>query len=109
MSTFWRGVALLCLAGVVDVHGQQIPLVKSADIISEAIVLHDSGRYEEAIARYKTIPPRDTAYVQMLSELALSYDANKQYDEAIAICREGLKRPGRYEAHLMRAWRGVGP
>lgn len=102
MSTFWRGVALLCLAGVVDVHGQQIPLVKSADIISEAIVLHDSGRYEEAIARYKTIPPRDTAYVQMLSELALSYDANKQYDEAIAICREGLKRPGRYEAHLMR-------
>jgi antitoxin component YwqK of YwqJK toxin-antitoxin module len=102
MITFWRYVALLCLAGIANVYGQQIPLIKSADIISEAIVLHDSGRYEEAIARYKTIPPRDTAYAQMLSELALSYDANKQYDEAIATCRGALKKPGAYEAHLLR-------
>src|SRR5690606_28132355 len=41
-------------------------------------------------------------YAQMLSELALSYDANKQYDEAIATCREALKKPGAYEAHLLR-------
>ncbi|HEY8511241.1 MAG TPA: tetratricopeptide repeat protein [Cyclobacteriaceae bacterium] len=102
MITFWRGVALFCLVGFVSAYGQQIPLIKSADIISEAIALHDSGRYEEAIARYKTIPPRDTAYVQMLSELALTYDAAERYDEAIATCREALKRPGPYESHILR-------
>lgn len=102
MITFWRGVALFIMVCATDVHGQQIPLIKSAEIISEAIVLHDSGRYEEAIARYRTIPPRDTAYVQMLSELALTYDANKQYEEAIATCREALQRPGKYESHLLR-------
>lgn len=102
MATFWRCIALLWLVCVTAVHGQHVPLIKSGDILSEAIILHDSGRYEEAIARYKTIPPRDTAYTQMLSELALTYDANEQYDEAIATCREALKRPGRYEAHLLR-------
>ncbi|MFO7257568.1 MAG: tetratricopeptide repeat protein [Bacteroidota bacterium] len=102
MITFWRGVALVCLIGIVGAHGQQVPLIKSADIISEAIALHDSGRYEEAIARYKTIPPRDTAYTQMLSELALSYDAAGRYDEAIATCREALKHPGPYESHVLR-------
>src|SRR5690606_38893732 len=102
MATFWRCIALLWLVCVTAVHGQHVPLIKSGDILSEAIILHDSGRYEEAIARYKTIPPRDTAYTQMLSELALTYDANEQCDEAIATCREALKRPGRYEAHLLR-------
>lgn len=103
MATFGREVSLLLLLITVNATAQKVvPLVQSGQVMREAIALHDSGRYEEAIARYKTIPARDTAYVRMLSELALTYDANKDYEAAISTCKEGLKDPGEYEAHLLR-------
>lgn len=82
---------------------QKIKLINSGEVIKQAIVRYDSGQYAEAIALFKTVPKRDTNYVYMLSELALAYNANKNYKEAIEVCEEGLKFPSEYRAHLIRS------
>lgn len=91
---------------------QKIKLVNSGEVIKQAVTLYDSGRFEDAIALFKTIPKRDTNYVYMLSELALTYDANRNYKEAIETCEEGLRYPSEHRAHLFRtlgnAWDGEG-
>jgi antitoxin component YwqK of YwqJK toxin-antitoxin module/Tfp pilus assembly protein PilF len=102
MATFKHALALQLLFSAIYVPAQKIPLIGSGDVIKEATTFYDSGRYEDAIALYKTIPARDTNYVHMLSELAMTYDANKNYDEAIAACREALKQPDAYKAHILR-------
>jgi len=81
---------------------QKIKLINSGEVIKQAVVLTDSARYEDAIALFKTVPQRDTNYVYMLSELALTYNANKNYKEAIETCEEGLKHTSEYKAHLIR-------
>ena len=39
----------------------------------------------------------------MLSELALSYIANEEYDKALAGCEEGLKKASPFRAHFLRS------
>jgi antitoxin component YwqK of YwqJK toxin-antitoxin module/tetratricopeptide (TPR) repeat protein len=82
---------------------QKIPLIHSGEVITQATTLYDSGKYEDAIAKFLTVPKRDTNYVYMLSELAMAYNANKQFDKAIATCEEALAVPSIYKAHLLRS------
>lgn len=85
------------------VIAQKIPLINSGEVIGQATVLYDSGKYEAAIAKFLTVPKRDTNYVYMLSELALAYTANKQYEKTIAVCDEALAKPSIYKAHLLKS------
>jgi len=80
---------------------QKIPLISSGAVIERGTALYDSGKYQEAIREFLTIPKRDTNYYYMLSELALTYIANKENDKGIAVCQEGLKKPTEYRAHFI--------
>lgn len=73
------------------------PLVNSGALISEAIKLHDQGKYKDALAAYKQISRNDTNYVYALYEAALSLHADSQFVEAIRFCEEGLREKGERE------------
>lgn len=93
----------LCLLIITPcLFAQKIPLINSGDVMKQGITLYDSGKYEEAIAKFLTIPKRDTNYMYMLTELALTYNAAKQYDKALAVCEEILAKPSLYEADILR-------
>ncbi|MBA4056976.1 MAG: hypothetical protein C0490_19835, partial [Marivirga sp.] len=77
--------------------------VNAREVIDQGKLLYDSGNYPAAIEKYLTIPKRDTAYVYMLSELALAYLGNKEYDKAITACKEGLQDLSIYRAHFLRS------
>ena len=80
---------------------QKIPLINSGEVITHAKALYDSGKYEASAIKLLTVPKRDTNYVYMLSELALTYIADKKYDQAIEACNEALKKPSEFNAHIL--------
>jgi len=84
------------------VSAQKIPLINSGEVIDLGKQLYDSGKYEAAISKYLTVPKRDTNYVYMLTELALTYMANEQYDKAITTCDEALTTRSINRGHLLR-------
>src|SRR6188768_50172 len=97
---------LVCTVGImlsIICTAQKIPLINAAEVIVQGKVLYDSGKYADAIKVYLTIPKRDTAYVDMLTELALTYTANEEYDKTIAVSEEALKIPSVNRAHLLRS------
>src|SRR5687767_10459288 len=73
------------------------PLINSGALISDAIKLHDQGKYKDALAAYRQISRNDTNYVYALYEAALSLQADSQFVEAITFCEEGLKQKGERE------------
>src|SRR5687767_5970916 len=77
--------------------------IKASEIITRGKELYDSGKYEEYIAQFITIPKRDTGYVNMLSELASSYIASEEYDKALASCEEGLAKASPFRSHFLRS------
>ncbi|RAV99403.1 toxin-antitoxin system YwqK family antitoxin [Pseudochryseolinea flava] len=87
-------------------HAQTtIPLIHSGEVIEKGKTLYDSGKFDEAVKLYQTIPARDTNYVKMLSELALTYIALKKPEKAIETCELALKQPTleHYRNHLVRS------
>jgi len=97
---------LLVLAAMVayaSVYSQKIKLINTAEVVENGKLLYDSGKYALAIEKYLTVPKRDTGYVYMLTELALTYIAAEEYDKAIATCEEGLSKPSQYRAHLLKS------
>ena len=81
---------------------QNIKYIDAGKVIEEADVLYDSGRYEDAIALLKTVPERDTAYAQSLSELIYCYIDSKNYYQALAVTEEALRSPSEDRANLLR-------
>ena len=74
---------------------------KSAnDLIGEGTSLHDAGRYDEAIARYRQALALDPGNATALYEIAFSYHAKKDYAHCLEAVREGLRRPGDQGARL---------
>jgi tetratricopeptide (TPR) repeat protein len=74
---------------------------KSASrLIEEGQSLHDAGRYDEAIARYRQALALDADNAAALYEIAFSYDAKKDYAHCVEATREGLRHPGDYGARL---------
>ncbi len=93
-------VSLFILSATV--FAQKIQLINSGEVIENAKTLYDSEKYEIAIKNFLTVPERDTNYVYMLSELALAYTGNKEYDKALETCEKALKNPGSFRAHLLK-------
>jgi len=80
----------------------QPKLINSGEVIERGKALYDSGKYAEAILLYKTIPERDTNYMYMLTELALTYFAAEKFDSAIATADLALKTPSYQNSHLLK-------
>ena len=101
MIRFWLLAAALVISATC--FSQNPRFINASEIITKGKELYDSGKYKESIAQYLTIPKRDTGYVNMLSELALSYIANEEYDKALASCEEGLTKASPFRAHFLRS------
>ncbi|HET6545067.1 MAG TPA: tetratricopeptide repeat protein [Chryseolinea sp.] len=101
MIRFWLLAAALVIS--VACFSQNPRFINASEIITKGKDLYDSGKYKESIAQYLTIPKRDTGYVYMLSELALSYIASEEYDKALASCEEGLAKASPFRAHFLRS------
>jgi tetratricopeptide (TPR) repeat protein len=71
-----------------------------ADLIRQGTSMHDAGRYDEAIARYRQALALDSGNATAWYELAFSYDAKKDYAHCLEATREGLKHPGDQGARL---------
>jgi antitoxin component YwqK of YwqJK toxin-antitoxin module/Tfp pilus assembly protein PilF len=59
----------------------------SHQLVEKGILLHDEGKYEEAIALYDRISKCDPNYPWALYESALSYSALDQPETALSKCR----------------------
>ncbi len=86
---------LLCVAGIalpIFCQAQDVSrlLIHSGKAINEGVKLHDEQKYPEAIAKYKLVSRSDTNYAWALSELALTYIMQQEYNKAIAVAKEGL-------------------
>jgi antitoxin component YwqK of YwqJK toxin-antitoxin module len=66
------------------------PYPKPAVVIDEGIKLHDEENYSEAIKKYKMVHENDSFYALALYELALSYTADKLYEDARQAALKGL-------------------
>ena len=75
-----------------DSPAQQIQLINSGKVIEKAKSLYDSGDYAQAIKEFYKVPERDTNYVLMLAEAALTHIAAEQYDEALALCEKRFNK-----------------
>lgn len=82
---------------------QHPAFIHAAEVIAKGKALYDSAKYKESIEVFLTVPERDTGYVSMLSELALSYIANEEFDKALSACDEGLKKTSPYRSHFLRS------
>lgn len=101
MNRFCLTAAVIAIS--FTAYAQNPTLINAEEVINKGKELYDSGKYKESIAQYLAIPKRDTAYLYMLSELAMSYIANEEFDKALESCEEGLKKPSPYRAHFMRS------
>jgi uncharacterized protein len=96
---------LIVLAVVFSFSGwaQKIPLVNSGEVLEKGKTLYDSGKYEEALKMYSTIPERDTNYVSSLAEMAITYNAMKQPEKTLEICEKALAKKTSMRAHLLKS------
>lgn len=94
---------LFCLLTFISVgklmSQNEIELVDSDKILSEAIKLTDLGKFDAAIEKFKKVPENDTNYELVSYEYGNCLYADKRYDQAIAIGREGIKKENAY-THL---------
>lgn len=59
--------------------------------INEGVALHDSGKYDEALAKYDEALNLDKDNSLALTEKAMTLESVKRYDEAIEVSRQVLK------------------
>ncbi|HET9487885.1 MAG TPA: tetratricopeptide repeat protein [Chryseosolibacter sp.] len=98
-----RNLTFTCFLILVSTaYCQKIPLIRSGDVIDQAKILYDSGKYAEAIKEFYRVPERDTNYVLMLTEVALAHIAAEQYEEVLSICAKGLSRPSPYAPYFLK-------
>ena len=96
---------LLCiyvLSISISSFSQEIQLINSGEVITEAKSAYDTGNYEGAIKRLLTIHEADTNYVYMLSELASAYLGNKEFDKSLETVQKALAKPSIYRPVLLK-------
>src|SRR5882724_1128591 len=57
--------------------------------IREGIKAHDAGAYDEAASKYQAVLDENPDEITALHELAYTSFAQKKYDKALAIARQG--------------------
>lgn len=79
-----------------------VPSKKDAALalIQEGQSLHDAGRYDDAISRYRLALTMEPGNATAFYELAFTYHAQKDYAHCLEATREGLKHPGDEGARL---------
>jgi antitoxin component YwqK of YwqJK toxin-antitoxin module len=83
--------AILLGMGCTNVtFAQNNSVIPSIEFIQEGIKLYDNGKYQSAYNEFKKVHRNDTNYALALYETALTQNARKKYEDAIALCEEGL-------------------
>ena len=75
------------------------------DIINRGIVLHDEGKYKEAIAVYEEAIKTDNKNAKAYYEMAYSYSAFKDYPNTIKYCDKAIAlktKPASMKAYLLK-------
>ncbi|HET8798377.1 MAG TPA: tetratricopeptide repeat protein [Thermoanaerobaculia bacterium] len=74
-----------------------LPAIAQSALVAEGIALHDAGKYDEAIVKFKAAleasPQDDLASY----ELGLTYFAKRDYAACITTMQAGAARKGRYQ------------
>lgn len=93
-------VLALCLLVASNLSAQAN---KIEELVIEGVQHHDQGRYDEAIAKYKAALKLDKNSTLANYELAFSYFASKQYDDAIKYCNKVIKqkKDNQHEAYVV--------
>ena len=79
------------------------PTPEQVALVKEGVALHDEGKYEAAIAKYKQVLDQNPWELSALHELSFTYFASKQYEQSLATARLGAqcrsaRLPGFYVA-----------
>jgi tetratricopeptide (TPR) repeat protein len=79
-----------------------LPLLaaESDQRIQQAIALHDAGRYDEAIAIYKSVLADEPSNASAVYELALTYHAKQDFASCRALLEPRINQPTRTPASL---------
>lgn len=88
-------IAVLAILMVHWVIGSCQLLAQSSSItelIQEGVALHDAGNYEKAIEKYSEALVRDSTYSVANYEMAYSYYALKDYDNAKKYCLLAMRK-----------------
>lgn len=83
-----KTLLLLLSLGLTAAAAAQTP---ARDLINEGVRLYDSGKYDEAIAKYQQVLATEPGNTTALSELALTYNELNRNAEAVAICQKLVK------------------
>ncbi len=76
---------------------QNNPLINSGELLKKGQLLHDEGKYKEAIAAYRQINRSDTNYRDALYELSMSSYSDSQMQASLDYAKEGQRLfPGHF-------------
>ncbi len=67
-----------------------------SDLIKEGIILHDKGKYDDALEKYKESIKLNSQNVWALYEMSYTYSVLKQYDQSLETCKEAVKYKSPY-------------
>ncbi|MDX5448464.1 MAG: tetratricopeptide repeat protein [Bacteroidota bacterium] len=105
MKNTLNRLALFCAiflfsTGPIFSQVKTIPEERGEVLIYQGIELHDSARYEEAIAKYDLVHPQDSNYYWAVYEKALSLSENDQKEEVVKVLEEALKTRNDYTGEM---------
>ncbi|HEY4148428.1 MAG TPA: tetratricopeptide repeat protein, partial [Chitinophagaceae bacterium] len=85
-------LALILSAGALSpaVAQDNNPLINSGALLEKASSLYDSGAYKQAIHLYQQVDRNDTNYARALYGIALCYEEDSVFDQAIHYSQLGL-------------------
>ncbi|MBT9392759.1 tetratricopeptide repeat protein [Hymenobacter sp. NST-14] len=78
---------MLLAAGPLQAQQTDTP----AQLVKQGVALYDQGKYDEAVLRYKQALRQDPGNHTARYELAMTYNALGQNEEAVALCRKLAK------------------
>ncbi len=81
---------MACIYILQPVLAQQPELINSADVIEKAANLNGESKYKKAIELYKTVPPSDSNYSDVLHELAFTAYLDSDYNAGLNYAKQGM-------------------
>jgi tetratricopeptide (TPR) repeat protein len=65
-------------------------------IIDQGIALHEQGKYDEAVMKFKQVLEKSPGNILAMYEMASSYFAAKKYEDSLKTATEGVRYKSRY-------------